>query len=353
MNHDYEPVVFVVPGDLHLTEAGRDNHRVAARVVEEVNNFIRPDFVQFIGDNVQHAQPEEFRLFRELADRLEVTWYTLVGDHDVEHDSEAAGFRAHVGETFGSLSLRGFRFIRLNTQQHRPLGISEKLSAWFRDEVDAALESGERVVVFQHNYPYQIWESFDGPGISAWREIVQTRRVTGIISGHTHYFQIANDGRNSAVAVRSIGDPEGGAPGYLVGFLHGDDYAITYRAAGDDAPLVLITHPRAVLLATEPGQVVRDVTHLRVRGWARAPVVRAEASIDAGKWFALQPSRPGSWQGPLGSEELQKGDHGVDVRLVDSAGREGRQTVTFAVDPTGRFTAVPGVEPRVTATAFC
>src|SRR5439155_951110 len=40
-----EPVVFMVPGDLHLTGAGLDNHRAALWVIGQANGLIRPDFV--------------------------------------------------------------------------------------------------------------------------------------------------------------------------------------------------------------------------------------------------------------------------------------------------------------------
>ena len=79
-------VVVAVPGDLHLTEAGRPNHAVARWAVGEINALVRPDFVQFIGDNVQDGTPEQFALFRELAGRLRVPWYALVGDHDAPGD---------------------------------------------------------------------------------------------------------------------------------------------------------------------------------------------------------------------------------------------------------------------------
>ncbi len=62
----------VVPGDLHLTRAGLKNHRVAGWVVDQVNDLVRPDFVQFIGDNVQDALPEQFDLFAGLTGRLAV-----------------------------------------------------------------------------------------------------------------------------------------------------------------------------------------------------------------------------------------------------------------------------------------
>src|SRR5262249_32244817 len=115
---------------------------------DEIDRLIRPDFVQFIGDNVQDAAEPQFRLFDELRGRLAVPHFALVGDHDVKDSPEARGFRTHVGETYGSAVLRGFRLIRLDTQQARPLGISREQVEWFRSEVDAATAAGERVVVF-------------------------------------------------------------------------------------------------------------------------------------------------------------------------------------------------------------
>ncbi len=58
------PVVVVVPGDLHLTEPDLENVRAAHWVVGEVNGLIRPDFVQFIGDNVQDATEAQFQPLR-------------------------------------------------------------------------------------------------------------------------------------------------------------------------------------------------------------------------------------------------------------------------------------------------
>ena len=49
-----------VEENANLTEPGLDNHRVALWMVEEVNDLIRPDFVQFIGDNVQGGLYSEY-----------------------------------------------------------------------------------------------------------------------------------------------------------------------------------------------------------------------------------------------------------------------------------------------------
>jgi Icc protein len=104
MRNSDEPVLFVVPGDLHLTKPGLDNHRTALWMVDEVNRVIRPDFVQFIGDNAQNAQEEEFQLFREVRERLLVPSHVLVGDHDIHDDPDAVKFRDFVGDTYGALA---------------------------------------------------------------------------------------------------------------------------------------------------------------------------------------------------------------------------------------------------------
>jgi 3',5'-cyclic-AMP phosphodiesterase len=353
MNHLNEPVVCVVPGDLHLTEAGLENHRTALWMAGEVNTLVRPDFVQFIGDNVQNATEDQFHLFRDLAARLRVPWYAVPGDHDVHHDPQAKRFRASVGDTCGTFSLRGFRFIRLNTQEAKPTGISPEQAAWFGKEVDSALALGERVVIFQHNYPFKVWEEFAGPGIDAWREIVQTRRISAIFTGHTHYGQVANDGRNVVVTTRSIGDPEGGPPGYSVIYLNGDDLAINYRSVEEHGPIVLITHPRARLMATGPAHVLRGAGDVRARVWSAATLIEVRGRVDEGQWLTLQPLRGTDYAFSLTDDGLDKGEHTVEVQAEDDQGKTGCQTIIFAVDPTGRFTAVPEVCPRVAGTAFC
>ncbi len=347
------PVTVLIPGDLHLTTPGQPNRAAALRAIDDANELIRPDFVQFIGDNVQDGSDEQFALFGALCARLRMPWFALVGDHDAQGDPTARRFRDRVGDPCGAVTVRGFRFLRLNTQEARPVGLSPDQVAWFRSEVDAALAAGERVVVFQHNYPYQIWEDFAGPGTDAWREIVQTRRVYALVCGHTHYWQLANDGRNVSVAVRSIGDPEGGAPGYAVAVFHGEDFAITYRPVTERGPLVLVTHPREVLLATGPENVVTGADEVRVRVWSGAPVGAVELSLNGGTQVPMDPCGDGFWRAPLPGARLAKGTHRLAVRTEDATGAAGGHEIEFAVDPTGRYTAVPMVRPLVTSTTFC
>ncbi len=353
MHSPADGVVFVVPGDLHLTAPGLPNHRAALRVVDEVNDLVRPDFVQFIGDNVQDGSDEQFRLFAELRGRLRVPSFVVPGDHDVQGDVSASAFRRHVGVPHGAFAQGGFRFVRLNTQEGRPAGMSPEQVRWFGDQVAAAQASGERLVVFQHNYPYKVWETFDGPGLDGWRAVVQTRRVVAVFTGHTHYGQTANDGRNVFVATRSVGDPEGGPPGYTLAHVGGEDLAVTYRPVADDGPIVLVTHPRDKLLATGPRHVVSGPAACLVRTWSARPLAGVEGRLDGGEPFPFEPLGPGLWRHPLPGGRLAKGEHTLAVAARDADGRAGSHGVEFMVDPTGRYTAVPAVRPVVTGTAFC
>lgn len=70
-----DPVVFVWPGDLHLEFEDRPNYKTALWMADEVNDLIRPDFVQFAGDNVQHAREPEWALFQNVTDKLKVPWH--------------------------------------------------------------------------------------------------------------------------------------------------------------------------------------------------------------------------------------------------------------------------------------
>lgn len=322
-------------------------------MANEVNDMIRPDFVQFAGDNVQHARENEWELFKNVTDNLKMPFHALVGDHDAHHDPGCHSFQAHQGETFYAYSVDGYRFICLNTNQHRPLGLSDEQVIWFRYEVDAALARDERVIVFQHHYPFKVWEQFAGPGIKEWRDVMQTRPITGHFSGHTHYGQMANDGTNVYVVSRSIGDPEGGAAGYAIVHLDDEELAVTYRSRDQRGPIAMITHPRQLILATKPEHIVTGPTECHVRGWSAVPIASSQARIDEGGWVELRNEEEMTWSFHIPGDTLTKGEHTLEVRLIDQDKNEGTDRITFACDLSGRYTACPMVDPVVKGTKHC
>lgn len=348
-----KPVVFVWPGDLHLESADRPNYKTALWMADEVNDLVQPDFVQFAGDNVQHARDNEWELFKNVASKLKMPFHALVGDHDAHHDPGCRAYQKRLGPTYKAFTVGDYRFICLNTMQHRPLGVSTEQVLWFRYEVDAALAREQRVVVFQHHYPFQVWEDFAGPGIKEWRKIMQTRPIVASFAGHTHYGQMANDGRNVYVATRSIGDPEGGPAGYAIVHLDEEELALTYRNVDDRGPIPLITHPRRVILATKPAHIVTGPTEARVRAWSSKPIASAQARIDEGAWTDMRPSDDLAWSFAIPGDTLSKGEHKLEARLIDAEKAEGFDRIVFACDLSGRYNPYPAVEPVVKETKFC
>jgi Icc protein len=349
-----QPVVFVWPGDLHLETAERPNNQVAQWMASEVNELIQPDFVQFAGDNVQHARDTEWALFKDVTSKLKTPFHALVGDHDAHHDPGCYSYKANVGATYHAFTAGDYRFICLNTNECRPLGMSNEQVIWFRYEVDAAISRGERIVVFQHNYPFQVWEDFMVyPGMEQWREVMQTRPITALFAGHTHYGQMANDGRNIYITSRSIGDPEGGDAGYAVVHLDEDDLAVVYRTNVDKGPVVMITHPRRIILATRAAHIVTGPDQARVRAWSLVPVKSAQARIDDGAWEDMHEEDELNWSFLIPGDGLSKGEHTLEVKVVDQNDQAGSDRITFACDLTGRYNPYPMVDPVVKETKFC
>jgi 3',5'-cyclic-AMP phosphodiesterase len=347
------PVTFVWPGDLHLESSDRPNYQTALWMAKEINEVVKPDFVQFAGDNVQHARDNEWELFKDVTSRLTMPFHAVVGDHDAHHDPGCHSYQARLGATYHAFTVGDYRFICLNTNQFKPVGLSDEQVIWFRYEVDAAIARGERVIVFQHNYPFQIWEAYAGPGIEEWRNVMQTRPITALFAGHTHYGQMANDGRNIYVTSRSIGEPEGGAAGYALVHLDEDDLAVTYRNYESRGPIALITRPRRLILATSAAHIVTGPAEALVRGWSNVPITSSQGRIDEGEWIDMEKTEDLAWSLPIPGDLMAKGEHTLEVRLVDENNDEGSDKITFACDLSGRFTAYPMVDPVVKGTKFC
>jgi len=348
-----ESITVVIPGDLHLTERGQPNQIAAATLIESVNRLIRPDFVQFIGDNVQNARSSEWALFRELSGRLQVPHYVLVGDHDVIDDPAATQFQKCVGEPMGTLSLRGVRFVRLNTLDPAPLGFSNSQLSWLLDQFVRASQQHQRVVVFQHHYPYKVCESFTGPGIDEWWALINAHRPLAVVCGHTHYGQISNNGRTVAIATRSIADPEGGPAGCLVVHIDGDDLAIVDRSAVETEPLLMITHPRDAILATDASHIVSTDDQIRVRVWSLDPIRAIVAHVDDRPPIPLSSLNDNIWFGSLINDGFSKGLHSIRVIARCVSGQITERRLSFIFDATGRYTGIPAVRPVVETTAFC
>ncbi len=117
--------------------------------------------------------------------------------------------------------------------------------------------------------------------------------------------------------------------------------------------MVLITHPRDSIVMTGPRHVVHGPDRFEVKVWSASGPATVRGRVDEGDWVALGPIGEGLRSCPLAGDRLSKGEHAFEAVAIDGDGLEGRHRITFAVDPTGRYTAVPAAHPRVARTDFC
>src|SRR5262245_16353711 len=92
---------------------------------------------------------------------------------------------------------------------------------------------------------------------------------------------------------------EGGPPGYLIAYFHGNDLAVAYRSVEDRGPFALITHPREAILATGPAHVVSGPAQIRVCTWSESTVTAVRSRVDGRDWTTVEVDElvgPAAWR---------------------------------------------------------
>jgi 3',5'-cyclic AMP phosphodiesterase CpdA len=211
-----KPLRFLHIGDLHLTDAGLQNHVDLCRVVDEINGNTggKIDFVYLPGDNADDGTPEQFRIVHDELSRLIAPWHAIPGDHDFKPRSLDNYYRGldvrrlpYVDE------ISGCRCVFLDVVSRGAGGPDFRLGAarlvWLRGQLDAAKRDGKTAVVFMHAYPADLGE--EAVEIAA---MIDESPVALVSMGHTHYNEISNDGRTIYAATRSTGQIEEGGEGF-------------------------------------------------------------------------------------------------------------------------------------------
>jgi hypothetical protein len=117
--------------------------------------------------------------------------------------------------------------------------------------------------------------------------------------------------------------------------------------------VVLITHPRRLILATKAAHIVSGPVEAQVRVWSAAKIQSADARIDDGEWIPMRGSGDMNWSYSIPGNTLKKGEHTLEVRVTDADKIEGKDRITFLCDLSGRYNPYPIVEPVVRETQFC
>ena len=367
------PFLFLHVGDQHLTRRDAANHRDLCAIFDQIAAVPAASFdmVYLPGDIAENGLAEEYALIAEaLARHPGLPVHLIPGDHDRQYGTMAAfdAFHAEVmcprhppmthtlfqpptgpeappcrpvpqyyyAITVGRVRCLFVDMISAGYGQ-KGKGLDFRLGPfqmeWLAAEVAGARRAGLTCAVFMHSYPADLEkkEAADVAGLF-WGEGVRLVEM-----GHTHYNELAHDGRTTYAAARSVGQNEDGSVGYAVGAIDAGEVSWRFRPLDRTWPFVLITSPADRRVATA-GSRRHPNGRLPVRAvvLSDVPPALCRCRVDGGAWQLMTPEGEGglytgsvAW--PTGALQLEVeaihpewpgyGPDFIDRDAVEPAGR--------------------------------
>jgi len=329
-----QPLAFAHIGDLHITNAKERNFLDFLSIVAQIESECAPmlDFVVLPGDNADNGTPAQYRLIATALKMLSPQVHLIAGDHDMEQGSLDAFYTGLGGERLPkATTVRGVRCLFIDVNGSGRGGPDFRLGAdqiqWLEKELKAADEYNETAALFMHTYPADLKGEGEAEELN---RLLGTYNVALVDMGHTHYNELANDGRTIFAATRSTGQIEEGPAGYS--FITIDQGVVSWRfKALDDAfPFVVITSPADHRLMRGLDQTLKRECEVRAMVFGAQSIKNVACRSD-GEWVAMmRADNSNVWVARLlvSEEPLIN----LTVRAIDESGRPGVHTITAARD---------------------
>ncbi|GJE19058.1 metallophosphoesterase family protein [Methylobacterium marchantiae] len=329
-------LAFAHIGDLHLTEGHLENACDFRAIVSQLCEVEGLDFVYLPGDNADNGLPEQYALVRDGLAGLPFPVHVITGDHDMERGSLDAFYSSLGGRRLPyAVDISGIRCLFLDMCGPGAGGLDFRLGdaqlAWLEGEIQVAESDGLDCALFMHSYPADL--KGDGEA-SRVGHLVSQSRVRLVEMGHTHYNELANDGRTIFAATRSTGQIEEGPVGYAIAAIDRGVVSWRFKEMAQPWPFVLVTAPADRRLAHDDAHTVRDMVEVRAIVLGAAPVKSCEASVDGGPWHPM--SRADGDRRYRAFIPWNTASTRLTVRASDAAGGIGQDVVEPATDPSQR-----------------
>ena len=315
-------------GDLHMTRAGEQNHLDLTEIVNEVNQAFA-DSVSFVflpGDVADDGSRSAYAVVRGELDRLKVPWCAIIGDHDV-HEKSFANFKKAMSEqTHYVFTVGDTRFLAMNAfdvPEPPSFTVSKEQLRWAEDELELATKNRQTKVLLLHCYPSDL--KVGGEEVS---RLVRKYDVHLIDMGHTHYNEIANDGRTLYSATRSTGQIEEGPVGYSVTNIDGDVVSWRFIELGK-LPVAVITWPSDERLLTKESETEHGTLKVRAKFWGEIEAVQATAHLDGQTLPMKRVNNSHVWEADV--PKPREGTHPLKVSFKDAHGEVASDEIRLAV----------------------
>ena len=306
-------------GDLHVTTEDQPNYRDFLALIDDANTHVAGniDFAVLPGDNADDGTGEQYASIRRAIDRLRLPLEIRTGDHDRKSGTLEAYQRILESQLWRSRIVGPYRCLFLNSvdgPEKHAFDFGPEQRAWLLDQCEAAHRESQTLALFMHAYP-----SEHGTSSGDLRAAIARYSVAVVDMGHTHYNELANDGRTIYMATRSTGQIEEGPVGFSIATIDRGVVSWKFNELGR-WPLVKIVSPADRALIIDPNsrdQVVRGVVEIRARMWGAAKNAAVSVAIDDGRAQAMQ--RVGAtnlYRWLWNSAECQDGDHSIEVHAI-------------------------------------
>ncbi len=326
-------------GDLHLTTKHEQNYQDLLALIAEANVHLAGEngvnFAVLPGDNTDNGREEQYRLLRRALDGLRLPIHALPGDHDIQSGSLDL-FKQYLEPGLPKSFVAGrCRCVFLNSvdiEGKKGFGHGPAQLAYLTRELAEGERRQERVILFMHAYPSELGDA--APAVTG---LIRRGGVVRIVEmGHTHYNEVANDGRVIYAATRSTGQIEEGPVGFSIACLDGDAVSWKFKALSDPWPFVMVTAPADMdLLIAALGPV-----EVRARAWDGRGIVHASCRVDDGEFRSMSRTNDAAvWRWEWDSTRIADGEHRLTVRAENMAGETGEDTITALSEQTGAYAA--------------
>ena len=329
-------LAFAHIGDLHLTDSKQRNFQdflsVVAQIEMECADVV--DFVVLPGDNADNGLPSQYLLVSTALKMLSKPVHVIPGDHDMEQGGLEAFYKGLAAAPLPkALTVRGVRCLFLDINGPGGGGPDFRLgpnqSSWLERELQGARERGETTLLFMHSYP----DDLKGDGeTEALNRLIAAHDVALVDMGHTHYNELANDGRTIFAATRSIGQIEEGPVGYSLVTIDGGVVSWRFKPLDEGFPFVVITAPADHRLMRNPTQTLDASNEVRALVFGRRRTQRVECQVENGEWTPMTRAlgaRLWTARLPVPADRLARLAR-ITVRAVDETGRPGQHTISAA-----------------------
>ncbi len=332
-------------GDLHLTTEDAWNYLDLGALIADANLHLSgPGGVNFAflpGDNADDGTEAQYEILVRALEKLDLPLHVLPGDHDIQSGNLDLFKRFLEASLPKSFVVGGRRCVFLNSvdiEGKEGFGHGTEQLAYLTEQLWHAAGHGEQVILFMHTYPSEL-----GEAARTVTDLIRGSDAVRVVEmGHTHYNEIANDGRILYAATRSTGQIEEGPVGFSVTCLDGDVVSWKFKELAAPWPFVVITSPADEKFLTRYAPPVRQPTKIHAKAWSASGVVKVWCRIDQEDYRKMEPaSEPGLWSLPWNPKLLPDGPHRLTVWVVDQKGGSACDTINVLIDHAGNHQPPP------------